>query len=98
MSINISVKLQIKNGRHVTEANANKLFALSKKGALAGHVTGTNIDLKNYIPRYAFVKEAQGWIAREQNFNFGICGHRKTLREQVIAVALGGRQEIVFED
>ena len=97
MSINISVKLQINNGRYVTEANANKLFALSQKGALAGLVFGTNIDLENYTPRYAFVKEAQGWIAREQTFNLSICGHRKTLREQVIAVAMSGRHEIVFE-
>ncbi|MCC4238148.1 hypothetical protein LL266_16790 [Vibrio anguillarum] len=98
MAKNIEVKCTIKNGSLVTEANAPKIFVFGKKGAFHNHIVGTQVDTENYTPRYALVKEEEGWIAREVTFNTGILGHTNTLRQQIIRIGLSGGFHIVFED
>lgn len=90
MSEKIIVKHTNKGGNHVSVANMHRLFAYRPPGSMKDNVITHKVDISTYQPKYAFVKEPEGFICREVTFNFGICGHTKTLRQQVILAATRG--------
>lgn len=99
MAKHIEVKCTIKNGSLVTESNASKIVVVGVKGSFHGWVSGigTQVNTEDYTPRYVMVKEEEGWIAREVTFGFGITGHTRTLRDQIINIGLMSKYQIVFE-
>lgn len=99
MAKHIEVKCTIKNGSLVTEANASKIVVVGVKGSFHGVISeaGTQVNTEDYTPRYAIVKEKEGWIAREVTFSLGILGHTQTLRDQIINIGLMSKYQIVFE-
>lgn len=98
MSKNISVKVKLIGGKHITEANSHKIRVIGQKGGAKGVFT-RRVDVETYTPNFRIVKEAQGWIAQEVNLGYGICGNSPTLRDQIIRILLSSRDyQIIVED
>ena len=98
----ITASVQIKGGRHLSAANAGRIFARSLRPTdPCGNSLPSPIDRYRgqppYFQRWAPKKEKQGWIFIEVGNGMGINGHHPTLRALVVSVLLNHSRDIVVE-
>lgn len=76
----------------INDDNAHSVIAIGRKGEFFDcdydDYFDADLDLKNYIPKYKFKLESDGWILREVKSGVGNVGHTKTVREQIIKSVL----------
>jgi hypothetical protein len=91
----IRAHIRLENGQLISKANAAR-FVVHGRNDVSKTILGHGFT-PEYRERWVIKHEPQGYIWREVTHGMGINGHRKTLRDLVMSVAVMGYEIEVLE-